>query len=155
VREQSVVVGMDGSPGAQAALEYALDEAARRGARVRVVSAVALPDFWATTYPAYVQPPQPDEIVSGVRAETQRFVDKIVTARGEPARQLPITVEARAGHPGEVLADAAKDADLLIVGHRGRGSVRSVLLGSVGLHCVLHAECPVTVVLPRPAEVAV
>ena len=51
--------------------------------------------------------------------------------------------------------DAARNAELLIVGHRGRGSVRSVLLGSVGLHCVLHAECPVTIVPPRADEVTV
>jgi nucleotide-binding universal stress UspA family protein len=155
MREQPVVVGMDGSPGAQAALEYALDEAERRGVPVRVVSAVALPDFWATTYPSYVQPPPPDEIVSGVRSQTQRFVDKIVAARGVSARELPITVEAMVGRPGEVLVDAAKDAALLVVGHRARGSVRSVLLGSVGLYCVLHAECPITIVPPRAAEVEV
>ena len=155
MREQSVVVGVDGSPGAQAALQFALDEAERRGVPLRVVSAVALPEFWGTTYPTYVMPPPPDEIVSGVRSETQRYVDKVVAARGEPVRQLPVTVEARAGHPGEVLVDAARNAELLIVGHRGRGAARSVLLGSVGLHCVLHAECPITIVPPRAAEVEV
>jgi nucleotide-binding universal stress UspA family protein len=77
----------------------------------------------------------------------------VLAARGEQAREVSITVEARAGHPGEVLVDAAKDAELLVVGHRGRGSVRSVLLGSVGLFCVLHAECPITIVPPRGAEV--
>ena len=40
----------------------------------------------------------------------------------------------------------AKDADLLVLGHRGRGAFRSAVLGSVGLHCVLHATCPVTIV---------
>ena len=41
---------------------------------------------------------------------------------------------------------AADEADLLVVGHRGRGGLRSVALGSVGLGCVLHAPCPVLVV---------
>jgi nucleotide-binding universal stress UspA family protein len=45
--------------------------------------------------------------------------------------------------------DAAEAAELLVIGHRGRGSVASVLLGSVGLYCVLNARCPVTVVRPR------
>ena len=54
--------------------------------------------------------------------------------------------EALAGHPGQVLCAAAGDADLLVVGRSGHGSVTESLLGSVGLHCVLHARSPVTVV---------
>jgi nucleotide-binding universal stress UspA family protein len=46
----------------------------------------------------------------------------------------------------------ARDADLLVVGHRGRGAVASALLGSVGLRCVLHSTCPVTVVPAVTAE---
>jgi nucleotide-binding universal stress UspA family protein len=58
------------------------------------------------------------------------------------------------GNPGAVLVDEAADADLLVVGHRGRGGIASACLGSVGLHCVLHATCPVVVVrnAPVPAE---
>jgi nucleotide-binding universal stress UspA family protein len=73
-------------------------------------------------------------------------VAEVVAERGMTG--LPISVEARAGRPGEVLVDAAEGADLLVVGHRGRGSVTSVLLGSVGLYCVLHARCPITVFRP-------
>jgi nucleotide-binding universal stress UspA family protein len=50
-----------------------------------------------------------------------------------------------------VLVEASEGADLLVLGHRGRGALRSALLGSVGLHCVLHATCPVTVVRPAAA----
>jgi nucleotide-binding universal stress UspA family protein len=64
---------------------------------------------------------------------------------------VEVAVETRTGTAGPVLTDAAKDAELLVIGHRGRGAVASAVLGSVGLHCVLHATCPVTVV--RPAEV--
>lgn len=149
--EKVVVVGVDGSPGSRAALEYALDEARRRHAMLRVVSAVALPDFWAASYPAYVPPP-PNEIVPVVRQETQNFVDDVIASQGG-AGELPVTVEARSGRPGEILVDAADGAELLVIGHRGRGSVASVLLGSVGLYCVLHAQCPVTVVRPRSQSV--
>ena len=84
-----------------------------------------------------------------MQAETQQFVDEVVAARSDLATGLLITVEARAGRAGEVLIEAAEGAELLVVGHRGRGSVASRLLGSVGLHCVLHASCPITVV-PGP-----
>jgi nucleotide-binding universal stress UspA family protein len=148
MNEKSVVVGVDGSPGSRTALEFAMEEAARRNAPLRVVAAVALPDFWASSYPAYVPPP-PNEIVEEVRKETQRIVEEVNAARGTAARGLEISIEARSGRPGELLVEAAEGAELLVVGHRGRGSVTSVLLGSVGLYCVLHAQCPVTIVRPR------
>ena len=52
----------------------------------------------------------------------------------------------------KALIDQSRDADLLVLGHRGRGGFKSAVLGSVGLHCVLHATCPVTIV--RPEKVA-
>jgi nucleotide-binding universal stress UspA family protein len=51
--------------------------------------------------------------------------------------------------------DQSRDADLLVVGHRGRGGFGSAVLGSVGLQCVLHATVPVTVVRARQQAVAV
>ena len=57
-----------------------------------------------------------------------------------------VDVDAVSGRAGEVLVERARDADLLVVGHRGRGGLRSVALGSVGLNCVLHAPSPVLVV---------
>ena len=152
MNENSVIVGVDGSPAARAALEYALEEAARRNAPLRVVAAVALPEFWASYYGELVPPP-PSDIVTEARKEAQRFVDEVVAARGDVAPGVSISVEARAGRPGEILVDAAEGAAMLVVGHRGRGSVSSVLLGSVGLQCVLHATCPVTVVRPKPKAV--
>jgi nucleotide-binding universal stress UspA family protein len=157
MNEKSIVVGVDGSPGSRAALEFAMAEAARRGTVLRVIAAVALPEYCATAYGAYIPPPT-EEFVADVRAEVQRFVDEVVAARSDLATGLLITMQARAGRAGEVLIEAAEGADLLVVGHRGRGSVASRLLGSVGLHCVLHASCPITVVRtpaqiepPRPA----
>jgi nucleotide-binding universal stress UspA family protein len=148
---KSVVVGVDCSPGSRAALEFAMEDAVRRHAGLRVVSGVAVPELWATSYP--VSLPPPSEIVGEVRDETQRFVDEVRRAHGGSGRDLQISVEARAGRPGEILVEAADGAELLVVGHRGRGSVTSVLLGSVGLYCVLHARCPVTIVRPCPQPV--
>jgi nucleotide-binding universal stress UspA family protein len=150
---ETVVVGVDGSPAARSVLEYAIEEAARRGAQLRVVAAVALPEFW-TSYYGELVPPPPNDLLGEARRQTQRFVDEVVAAHGDAARGVPIKVEIRAGRPGEILVDAAEGAALLVVGHRGLGSVGSVLLGSVGLHCVLHASCPVTVVRPKAVRAA-
>jgi nucleotide-binding universal stress UspA family protein len=143
----TVVVGVDGSPSACAALEFAMDEAVRRGSRLRVIAVVQMPEYGITSF-ANLVPPSPDELVEDVRRATQQHVDKLVAGRAGIVSGLPITVEARVGRPGEVLCDAADSADLLVVGHRGRGSVASGLIGSVGLHCVLHASSTVTVVRP-------
>jgi nucleotide-binding universal stress UspA family protein len=59
------------------------------------------------------------------------------------------------GAPGRVLVEQARGAELLVLGHRGRGGVASVVLGSVGLYCVLHAPCSVTIVRPTPVPEAV
>ncbi|OJY53950.1 universal stress protein [Pseudonocardia sp. 73-21] len=150
----TVVVGADGSPGSRVALEYAFDDAARRGARLRVVAAAQLPEYWATAY-GLTAPPPVAEIVEGVRAAVQATVDEVAAARPVAARRVEVTVEARAGGAAEVLLDAADGADVLVLGHRGRGALRSAVLGSVGLHCALHAPCPVTIVRPpRERETA-
>lgn len=158
----TVVVGVDGSPGSRAALEYALDDAARRGARLRAVAAAQLPEYWAMAYGMVAPPPLP-EILAGARDAARQVVDEVLAARPAAASRVEVSVDARAGAPGRVLLDAADGADLLVIGHRGRGAVSSAVLGSVGLYCVLHATCPVTVVRPvgaaepaaRPAEAAV
>jgi nucleotide-binding universal stress UspA family protein len=148
----TVVVGIDGSPGSRAALEFALDEAARRQARLRVVAAARMPEHWATAY-GMPQPPAPSQIIADVKAEAQRMVDAVIG--GRPQSGVSITVEAQAGAPGDVLAQASQGADLLVIGHRGRGRVVSALIGSVGLDCMLHATCPVTVVPATQAHTEV
>jgi nucleotide-binding universal stress UspA family protein len=81
-------------------------------------------------------------------SSTQTQVDQAVAAQGDDADGVPIAVEAIAGHPGQVLCSAADGAALLVVGHRGRGAVASAIIGSVGMHCVLHARCLVAIVRP-------
>ena len=148
--KMTVVVGVDGSPGGHAALEFAVEEAVLRHSRVRVIAAVQLPEYGFTALTNLVVPPPPDHLVEEVRKAAQHEVDQVLAARADTADGLPVSVEARIGRPGEVLCDAVDSADLLVVGHRGRGSVASGLLGSVGLHCLLHACSPVAVVRSGP-----
>ncbi|MEJ3653275.1 universal stress protein [Actinomycetes bacterium KLBMP 9759] len=139
-----IVVGVDGSPAARAALVHALEDAARRGATVLAVGVVSPPEYWASIY-GMPMPPPPAEITAAAVAAVRHDLDQVLADRPDLAG-VPVSVEGRLGHVGEELVDAADDADLLVLGHRGRGAVASALLGSVGLYCLLHAGCPVTVV---------
>jgi nucleotide-binding universal stress UspA family protein len=80
------------------------------------------------------------------------MVDDVVRERGGAVADVPVEVHAVGGSPGYVLVEQSRDAELLVVGHRGRGGFRSAMLGSVGLQCVLHASVPVTVVRPGPSR---
>ena len=141
-----VVVGIDGSTESRTALEFALEEAARRGTGVRVISGLLPPQYWPDAYGVWA-PPTIDEMKADLRAIARRAVDDVVAERPDLAA-VPVELHEVEGRPGPVLIAQSRDADLLVVGHRGRGGVSSAVLGSVGLQCVLHAECPVTVVRP-------
>ena len=149
-----IVVGVDGSKSAQAALEFALEEAARWSAHVRAVTAFHPPEYWPVVYGmagGMVVPPTTAELADDAeRTARQALVD----ATGATARTVPVDVRVVPGSAGQVLLDQAADADLLVVGHRGRGGIASACLGSVGLQCVLHAACPVVVVRCAQASAA-
>ena len=150
-----IVVGVDGSAEAARALEYAAAEAARRGARLRVVSVFAMPDYWMVPVgfaPPQVTVPPVEELRSGAQEAAQRAVDELSAARPDLVGQIDIEAVGVCGHPSDDLVALSRGADLLVLGHRGRGAMASAILGSVGLSCVLRAECPVTIV--RPAEQA-
>jgi nucleotide-binding universal stress UspA family protein len=148
-----IVVGVDGSPGSRAALDHALRDAVRRDASVEVVAAFTPPEFWMPL----AGPPKIslDDIREGIHrsaAETVRAVTGQL--EGVLPQMPPVTITAVTGSAVEALVDAAKGAELLVVGSRGHGGFSSMLLGSVSLQCVLHAPCPVTVVRPTPKEEA-
>ena len=144
-RSVRVVVGVDGSPGGRAALVCTMADAARRGARVTVVSAFPVEVYWAD--PALID----ERRIEAVRADTgsrvRALVDEVRSQSG--AGGVLVEVEVAPGRVAQVVLAAAEGADLLVVGSRGRGPVRSTVLGSVALHVVTHATCPVVVVHPR------
>jgi nucleotide-binding universal stress UspA family protein len=143
-----VIVGVDGSPGSRAALAHALVAAARRGADVEVVSSYGVTPY----YYGGGSLDLPD--VPGVREDQQARARALVSeVQGELAisyapgiSDLGVTSYVSAGPAAQTLLERSAGADLLVVGSRGRGPIRSVLLGSVALHCVTHAACPVVVV---------
>ena len=149
----TVVVGIDGSTESRCALVFALQDASRRHARLRVVTAAPVPRRWGSAYgmgmSGTVAPPSTAETVGAARATAQVLVDGVAADHPDLVSGVPIDIVAAVGAPAEVLLSIARHADLLVLGHRGHGGFAGVLLGSVGLQCVLHAECPVTVVRPR------
>ncbi|NMH91235.1 universal stress protein [Pseudonocardia bannensis] len=148
---------MDESAGSRAALEFAIADAGRRNARVRVVSVFPLPEYGPTVYGsgAYRMETTPtlEQLTTGIEQSVQCMVREVVAEQGSAVAGLPVDVQALPGAPAKVLLEQARRADLLVVGHRGRGGFASAILGSVGLQCVLHAPCPVTVVRPAPQPV--
>ena len=140
-----VVVGVDGSAGAREALVWAMAEATRWDAPLRVVSAFPVEVYWAD--PHLLDQQGIDAVRDDTDARVRALVDEV--ASGVADRPAAMDVAVRPGPATRQLLAAAEDADLLVVGSRGRGSVRSTLLGSVALHTVTHARCPVVVVHPR------
>lgn len=140
------MVGVDGSAGGDAALRYAMEEAQRRGATLRAVRAVRPPEL--SSFDDYVRP-APEDGRAAATADIDRRIRELREELGVDAEAEAVAIT---GSPVPVLVDAARDAELLVVGHRGRGPWRSALLGSVGLGALLAAPCPVTVVPAHPRE---
>jgi nucleotide-binding universal stress UspA family protein len=141
-----VVVGVDGSEESVDALRWAAGYAAATGATIEAVLS------WHFPAAAGVVPPgaAPQAITAEVRASLQQALDKALDAVFGEA--IPPSVHARIayGHPAVVLVEASRAADLLVVGNRGHGAFTGMLTGSVSMHCVNAALCPVVVV--RGAE---
>jgi nucleotide-binding universal stress UspA family protein len=141
-RGPRIVVGVDFSSGARAALLFALWDAARRGIPVVAVTAYRPPDYWMDFYA--VGSYQPDQVRTAALDRLRGFVAEVVPEGPQPPPE--VEVHAAMGPAADVLIDESHGADLLVVGSRGHGGFHSMLLGSVSMHCAQHASCPVTVV---------
>jgi nucleotide-binding universal stress UspA family protein len=132
-----VVVGVDGSPPSKLALQWAEFLATTMQASIEAVSAWHIP---AALIPAAGLP---DVDLQSVTAQTLH--DTVVGALGDtPA--VPVHELVGHGDAAQVLLQASKDAQMLVVGSRGHGGFTGLLLGSVSAACTQHAQCPVLVV---------
>lgn len=132
-----IVVGVDGSDSSKGALRWAIRQAKLTGASVDAVVAWCYPS-------SYGWAPCPDGSLD-LEGDAKGALTEAVTEVSGGQPDVPVCPVVAEGHAAEVLLRAARGADLLVVGSRGHGGFTSALLGSVSMHCVLHARCPVVV----------
>ncbi len=142
MRVAKIVAGIDGSPSSRHALRWALEEARRTGATVEAVHVWHYP---ALAYSGMMTAPMVghDELEADARSVLDHEVDAVLADATDPPAVNRVVVE---GSAAEQLVEQAKDAELLVVGHRGLGGFATLLLGSVAHQCSAHATCPVLVV---------
>jgi nucleotide-binding universal stress UspA family protein len=132
-----IVVGVDGFESSKAALRWAIHQAKLTGAVVEAITAWQVPvgTGWVPT----TELPDYQSDAAAILGEAMTEMCAV-----DPDVQVcPRVVEGRAG---QVLAEAAQGADLLVVGSPGHGGLAEALLGSVGQYCVHHAPCPVLII---------
>ncbi|MEU7812975.1 universal stress protein [Pseudonocardia sp. NPDC049154] len=149
-RASTVVVGTDTTPACDVPVAYALREAARRRARLLVLTILDVTDHPNARYvfPDFVLPS--DALRDSARQAAEQQVNRVAAGLPEQDRPSHLGVTAVVGSPARELVRIAHDADLLIVGRR-RSGVRELVLGTTAIGCVLHAACPVTVVTTTAA----
>jgi nucleotide-binding universal stress UspA family protein len=137
----TIVVGVDGTEGSRRALRWAVGEAARRQARLRIITAWTW-DAVEGTPMAMADPGAMHDIAENTQDDA---VDEVLAAGPNPPEVLREIVQSSAA---EALIDASRSAELIVVGTHGRGPVKSFLLGSVSLSVIRHSGCPVVVMPP-------
>ncbi|NUR93019.1 MAG: universal stress protein [Nonomuraea sp.] len=139
-----IVVGVDGSEQARAAVEWAADDAFRMREPLRIVHAV---DRWP--YDISKFPVTSDPLLDGGR-KVLAEAEAVARSR-QPG--VEVSTEQLEGGPGRTLREQDKDASEIVVGTRGLGGFAAAMLGSVSLFVAGHAECPVVVVRDRQEPV--
>lgn len=136
---EKIIVGVDGSETARKALRWAINHASSD-------DTIVVAHAWAI--PAAVGFEMPVASLADVEAAAHRLVDDLVTELDLGDDGPKIETKVVAGNAGTTLTELAADADLVVVGCRGFGGLKSMLLGSVSNYVVHHARCPVAVI-PR------
>jgi nucleotide-binding universal stress UspA family protein len=143
----SVVVGVDGSETSLLAVRWATREAEIREDALRLVSAWDMPTFGFSFGAAAYS----EDLLKALQKTAEDNLAQALDVVREITNVVEVSIEAVEGNAASILLEESREADLLVVGSRGLGGFRDLLLGSVSEQCANHAACPVVIVrhLPR------
>ena len=148
-----IVVGVDGSTASTAAVRWAARSAAMRDIGLTIVHA-CLPVVPESSLVEWTGP-TPSEVMRAQEEQVQRLIDDAAKTANDTAGGLHIQAKAIAAAPVPVLLELSNDAQIVVVGRRGRSSLAGVLLGSVSIALIHRARCPVAVIHDEaPADAA-
>lgn len=133
---QAIIVGVDGSPSSIDALHMAVDFARATGAPIEAVTAWQFPVMYDGTFPTEVWSPE---------GEAKTILAAALDAAFPEGTPPDVTSSILAGPTAAALIAKSKHASMLVIGSRGRGGFRGLLLGSVSTACAQHAHCPVLI----------
>lgn len=137
----AILVGVDGSPSSNAAVEWAARAAALHNLPLTLVHVLAPPVVM--TFP---ETPMPPGYTEWQQEQGERHLREAVAIAETPGENLRVDARIVVGSTVPMLVDATHDAAMLVVGSRGHGLLRRSLLGSVSSSLVRHAHCPVVVI---------
>lgn len=138
--EHPVVVGVDGSESALHAVRWAAQEAERRAAPLRIVHVCHLAPV---RHPRQIPPPP--EYRAALHEQGQHWLTEASEAARRAVPGLTVTTDLRDGVTVDVLVAASRTAQLMVLGSRGLGGFRTLLVGSVAVALSAHGRCPVVV----------
>jgi nucleotide-binding universal stress UspA family protein len=142
-----IVVGVDGSAHSRKALDWAAREAGIRHMPLTVLTVhQAVAGYFTHSVVDY---PGDKAITEKNREAAQRETDEVLRSLGDGPRPESVTIVSRNGFPTEEILNAAADADMVVVGSRGAGGFKQLLMGSVSSQVAHHAPCPVVVIPPN------
>ncbi len=138
-----IVVGVDGSPNSERALDWAMGQAAAVHAPLTVITVHEVPKSYWGRIP--VVGPADEALLEQLRQAAEEMTQRAASRLGD-AGPDSVTVRAVNGFVVQELVDASQDADLVVIGARGGGRFARVLVGSVSSEVVQHSACPVVIV---------
>jgi nucleotide-binding universal stress UspA family protein len=142
-----VLLAVDDSPASEEAVRFAFTEASLRGAGLAALHVCRTGS--ADVYDGPADPPFVTYDETHLREHAERVLDAALAGPRASHPDVPVVRKPVAGRVRHTLIDASADAQLLVVGARGRGGFRGLLLGSVSQAVLHHAQCPVAVVRHR------
>jgi nucleotide-binding universal stress UspA family protein len=141
-----IVVGLDGSPNSERALDWAMGQAAALHAPLTVIAVHEVPKSYWGHIPVTGPPDEP--VVAKLRLAAEDMTSKAASRLGD-AGPASVNVRAMSGFVVQELVNASKDADLVVLGTRTLSGLTRLLIGSVSTEVVQHSACPVVLVPNR------